>query len=201
MEGVTLAFTTVPKRGRVFAITRKLEFPQGKQPAKADMTQSLIEKYGTPLMLNDLMMMWSYDSQGKLLEAPAPGTQANQQFLCIKHHVDALTPGAVVLSTSASDGKMHWNITQPAIQALRYQPGSPHSRLTAAKTWESACGAIVVLATLQASGPLLHGLDVRIAAPDMVPPSQVLAQALIDAAQKAEESTQVDAAKKNKPAL
>lgn len=201
-EIVTLAFTIVPKRGRVYGMTRQLLFPQGKEPAKASVAQSLVEKYGVPLVLGDSIMMWSYDSQGQLLKTPAPGTQAaNEQLLCIGYHVDSLTPSPLAVSTVANDGQMHWNITQPANPALRYQSSSPYSRLNGAKVWESACGAIVVRATLQGNGQLIHGLDVRIASPDMIPPAQKQAMVLIEAARKADEAKRVGAAQKNTPAL
>jgi hypothetical protein len=201
-EVVTLAFTIVPKRGRVYGMTRQLLFPQGKEPAKASVAQSLVEKYGVPLLLGDSIMMWSYDSQAQLLKTPAPGTQAaNEQLRCIGYHVDSLTPSPLAVSTVANDGQMHWNITQPANPALRYQSGSPYSRLNGAKVWESACGAIVVRATLQATGPLIHGLEVRIASPDMVPPAQKQAMVLIEAARKADEAKKVGDAQKNTPPL
>jgi hypothetical protein len=96
---------------------------------------------------------------------------------------------------------MHWNITQPPNPALRYQASSPYSRATKDGTWESACGAIVVRATLQATGPLLHGLELRVAAPDLIPPAQKQALALIDSAKKADDAKRVGQARKNQPSL
>lgn len=202
MEIVTLAFTPVPGKGRVFGIVRQLTFPRAKQPEAASVAQSLIEKYGTPVRNGPHILMWSYDIKGKLLKAPAPGMGSiNEQMVCVGYQVDSLALGPVGVSTTANDKRMHWNITAPVNPAIKYRPSSPYSRSTAANGWESLCGAIVVRATLQASGPLMHGLEIRVTAPDLVPPAQETATALIEASRKADAEKSLGSARKNKPAL
>lgn len=203
IEGVTIAFTPAPGRGRVSGIHRHLTFAQAKRPVKATLEQSLTEKYGVPFWNDGAgTLMWSFDRQGKALKAPIEGfASVNEQFACVDWHTKGFATQGVSPAFSRSTGELTWGATPPQSNALRAQYVSQYMRMAGPNQWVSRCGAIMVKATIYAQGPLVNQLELRIAAPDSIPAAQAQAQALIDSARKADDARRVGAAQGNTPVL
>lgn len=202
IEAVTISFTPAPGRGRVSGIFRLITFAQSKRPAKTNLVQSLTEKYGAPFWKDETTLMWSFDRQGKALTAPIQGfSSVNEQYSCVDWMTKGFATPGLAPAFSRSTGQLDWDGTQPASNALRAQFVSQTMRRTGSDSWVSRCGAIMVKATILANGPLVNQLEVRLAAPDSISAAQAQAEALIDAARKADEARKVGAAQKNTPDL